>query len=422
MALLLTREDEHRLSGDDGPAVELAMRVLVKLAKAMGAENLLDITGAHVDSCLFHGRATLDFAERLIRDGAQVVVPTTLNVSSLDLLHPELYRGDAENGQLARRLMDAYVSMGCSPTWTCAPYQLEKRPGFGEHVAWAESNAIVFANSVLGARTDRYGDFVDSCAAITGRVPAAGLHLSTNRWATVAIRLVDIGSKLLESSVLAPVLGALVGSSIGSRVPVLEGFREPPNEDWLKAFGAAAASTGGVGMFHVVGATPEAPSFEAAVGGGSLDGELEVGIEDLRRVRALLTTASGGDLGTISLGTPHYSVGEFERLLGVLDGRTIHPDIDFFVSTGRGIFSELEDRGWAEQLQSAGVTIVTDTCTYVTPILRDRTGVVMTDSAKWAYYAPGNLGVEVVFASLTECAESAIAGFVSFDDTLWDCS
>ena len=167
MALLLTREDEHRLSGDDGPAVELAMRVLVKLAKAMGAENLLDITGAHVDSCLFHGRATLDFAERLIRDGAQVVVPTTLNVSSLDLLHPELYRGDAENGQLARRLMDAYVSMGCSPTWTCAPYQLEKRPGFGEHVAWAESNAIVFANSVLGARTDRYGDFVDICAAIT---------------------------------------------------------------------------------------------------------------------------------------------------------------------------------------------------------------------------------------------------------------
>ena len=232
------------------------MRVVVRLAEALGAEELLDISAAHVDSCLYHGRAPLDFAERLAADGATVVVPTTLNVSSLDLLHPDLYRGDPEEGLLARRLMDAYVGMGCRPTWTCAPYQLEERPAFGEQIAWAESNAIAFANSVLGARTDRYGDFVDICAAVTGRAPAAGLHLDENRRATVVFRLGGLAPELYTSSLLPHVLGTLIGAVVGNRVPVIDGLPDPPGEDWLKALGAAAASAGSVGMFHVVGATP----------------------------------------------------------------------------------------------------------------------------------------------------------------------
>src|SRR6266508_2019524 len=169
------------LAGTEGAASQFAMRVIVKLAELAGAAELISIASAHIDGCLFHGYAGLDFAERLVRGGAAVRVPTTLNVSSLDLLHPDRYRGDPETARAARRLMDAYVAMGCRETWTCAPYQLPVRPAFGEHVAWAESNAIVFVNSVLGARTGRYGDFVDICAAITGRVPNAGLHLSKRR-------------------------------------------------------------------------------------------------------------------------------------------------------------------------------------------------------------------------------------------------
>jgi predicted aconitase len=173
MPVDLDDRDRALLQGDRGDAAAFAMRLIVALAEMSDAPRLRDVTRAHVDSCLFHGRAGLDFADRLLAGGAEVAVPTTLNVSSLDLLHPDLVSLDDARQANARRLMDAYVEMGCRPTWTCAPYHLPDRPSFGEHVAWAESNAIVFANSVLGARTNRYGDFIDVCAAITGRVPDA---------------------------------------------------------------------------------------------------------------------------------------------------------------------------------------------------------------------------------------------------------
>ena len=165
------------------------MRIVVETAGVMGADRLVDIVAAHVDGCLYHGLAGLGFAERLVAGGASVSVPTTLNVGYLDLLHPDRARGDEQTAANARRQMDLYVAMGCRPTWTCAPYQLPERPAFGEHVAWAESNAIVFCNSVLGARTNRYGDFIDVAAAITGRVPYAGLHRTEARRATLVLRL-----------------------------------------------------------------------------------------------------------------------------------------------------------------------------------------------------------------------------------------
>ncbi len=189
MPLELSTDDRARLDGSHGEAANLAMRIVVEMAGVMGANQLIDITSAHVDGCLYHGRAGLDFAERLVAGGGRVAVPSTLNVGYLDLLHPDLVRGDASTATDARRQMDLYVQMGCRPTWTCAPYQLPERPALGEHVAWAESNAIVFCNSVLGARTNRYGDFLDICAAITGRVPDAGLHRDEERLATVVVRL-----------------------------------------------------------------------------------------------------------------------------------------------------------------------------------------------------------------------------------------
>ena len=419
MTLRLDERDAARLAGDEGPAVALAMRVVTRVAEAMEADRLLDVVGAHIDSCLFTGMAALDFADRLAAGGARVSVPTTLNVSSLDLLHPELSRGDPEEARLSRLLMERFEEMGCRPTWTCAPYQLEDRPAFGEHVAWAESNAIVFANSVLGARTHRWGDFIDLCCAITGRAPAAGLHLDANRVATVVVRLSEVSDDLLDRDVLYPVLGGLLGSLVGKAVPAIVGLPSGVSEDRLKAVGAAAASTGSVGLFHVVGSTPEAPTLEAALGGRPPVAEFRIGPSELRVARDRLSTTTDDHLRTVSLGTPHYSVGQFGRLVEVLGDRRVHDGVAVYASTGRDVLHEVELRGWADRLARAGVQLVVDTCTYFTSIIEDTSGTSMTDSAKWAYYAPGNLGVEVVFGSVEDCVESAIAGRVVRDEGLW---
>ena len=407
------------LEGEGGEAAALAMRIVVALARMQRAPRLIDVTSAHVGSCLYHGRAGLDFAERLRGGGARVAVPTTLNVSSLDLLHPALFRGGAHTAAEARRLMDCYVEMGCRPTWTCAPYQLPARPGIGEHVAWAESNAIVFANSVLGARTERYGDFVDICAAITGRVPDAGLHRDENRAGRILFRLAGVPPRILDEDVLYPVLGHLIGLEAGTRVPVVVGLEREVGEDRVKALGAAAASSGAVALIHVVGSTPEAPTPADALRGRAPDAVVEVTPERLRAAHAALTNTARRSLGAVSLGTPHYSVTEFETLVGLVSGARRADGIEFYVSTGRDVFAAVRERGWIEILEGFGAQIVVDTCTYITPIMHNTSGVVMTDSAKWAWYAPANLGVEVVFASTEHCVRSAIEGRVSHDYALW---
>ena len=417
--LSLTTDDRAILDGKRGEAASLAMKILVEMAGISGAERLIDITGAHIDSCLFHGIAGLDFAEKLAAAGGRVVVPTTLNVSSLDLIHPDLYRGSDEDRAHARRLMDAYVAMGCRTTWTCAPYQLQERPAFGEHIAWAESNAIVFANSVLGARTDRYGDFIDICAALTGRVPEAGLHLDDNRHGTVLFDLSAVPGDLLDEEVLYPVLGHLIGAATtGIEVPAIDGLPSGVTEDRLKALGAGAASSGAVAMFHAVGSTPEAPDRATALGDREPSRTVAVTVDDLKRARDQLSSVADTDLGAVSIGTPHLSIAEFAELVALLDG-PVAPGIDLWVSTGRDILAEVEGRGWLTDLEAAGARMVVDTCTYITPILAPKPGAVMTNSAKWAWYAPGNLGVDVVFGSLKECVRSAIEGRVWRDDALW---
>ena len=419
MPVALVPRDQALLDGEFGAAAALAMRVVVRTAESMQADRLLDITGAHIDSCLYHGQAGLDFAQRLADDGARVAVPTTLNVSSLDLLHPELYRGDDHTRDQARALMTAYEQMGCEPTWTCAPYQMDARPGLGENVAWAESNAIVFANSVLGARTHRYGDFLDIAAAITGRAPAAGLHLDAGRRATIEFDVSGVSPALLELDVAYPVLGHHIGKLAGSGIPVVTGAPNGLSEDRLKAIGSAGASSGSLAMFHVVGSTPEAPDLSTATGERELRERHAVTSRDLRVARDQLTTSTEPRLGAISLGTPHYSVAEFERLMAVLGDRQIHPDVHAYVNTGRSVAHEIGLRGWTDRLDRAGVQIVTDTCTYITPVMADVHGTAMTDSAKWAYYAPGNLGLDVAFGSVEDCIESAVRGEVVRDERVW---
>ena len=217
--LQLTSDEQAMLGGEAGQAVQFAARLVTRLAAIMGADRLVPIDAAHVDSCLYHGPVCTEFARKLVDGGGKVVVPTTLNVGSIDLLHPDIYRGDAETARAGRELMQLYAAMGCRATWTCAPYQLQQRPSFGQHVAWAESNAIVFANSVLGARTERYGDFIDIAAALTGRAPYAGLHRDDGRAARVVFRLHGITTALAESDILFAALGHLVGRRAAATSP-----------------------------------------------------------------------------------------------------------------------------------------------------------------------------------------------------------
>jgi predicted aconitase len=191
------------------------------------------------------------------------------------------------------------------------------------------------------------------------------------------------------------------------------------SEERLTAVGAAAAASGAVAMFHVVGTTPEAPTLEAALHDGEPGEVVEVTPQVLRDARDELTTTTSSDLGAVSIGTPHFSISEFERLVSLLQGTHVADGIEFYVNTGRDVLSEIERRGWLEQIEAAGIQVVVDTCTYITPILRTTKRVVMTDSAKWAWYAPGNLGYEVIFGSLEECVRSASEGKVVRDPDLW---
>jgi len=412
----LTERDRALGSGAEGDAPALAMRIVLEMAEVMAADRLIDVTGGHIDGCLYHGIAGLEFAERLASAGARVRVPTTLNVGYLDLLHPGRAEVDATVATNARRQMDAYVTMGCQPTWTCAPYQLPERPAFGEHVAWAESNAIVFCNSVLGARTNRYGDFIDVCAAITGRVPDAGLHRDAERRARLVVRLEGVPRRLLESDALYPVLGHLIGREAGSAVPAIVGLPPDASEDRLKALGAAAASSGAIAMFHAVGVTPEAPTLEAATAGEAVP-EIRVTPERLRAARDELGAGDGDRIAAVCVGTPHASLAELGRLRDLLAGA--RPLVPLWVNTGRDVLARAERDGVAPDLLAAGVRIVTDTCTYLMPLIGEVDEPVMTDSGKWAWYAPANLGVRVVVGGLHECVRSALAGRVVRDRALW---
>jgi predicted aconitase len=412
------------LEGEHGPAVALSMRIITELGRIRGATELVDIDSVHIDGCIFYGQAGLDFAQKLVALGGQVRVPTTVNVGSVDLIHPHLILQNTERerwvAQGGRDLMQAYVDLGCRQTWTCAPYQMDSRPEVGRNIAWAESNAIVFANSVLGARTDRYGDFVDIAAAITGKAPRGGLHLDAERQGDVVLDCTSLSPETLALDVTYPVLGYLAGAIAGTTNPVFVGLPSDVSEDALKAVGAAAASSGGVALFHVVGRTPEAPTLEAALGTHVGAPVHHITAQRLNAARQELSTAREDKLDAVSLGTPHASVDEIaEAHAAIVGGPPLADGVAFYISTGRSVFAEAERRGLVQPLEEWGVTFVLDTCTYVTSILRPGTRTVMTNSGKWAHYAPGNMGVDVVLATLSECVESATTGLVTWNRELF---
>jgi cis-L-3-hydroxyproline dehydratase len=419
MTLTLTDKDQAMLHGAHGPAVKMAMSILVRMAEVAGAQELLDITGAHIDSTVYIGDAGLEFAERLAGLGAQVAVPTTLNVSGLDEHHWQEWAVPQRWAQQAHRQMLAYQSMGTVPTWTCAPYQTELRPKFGQQVAWGESNAIAFANSVIGARTERYPDLFDVCCAITGRAPAIGLHLTENRAGKLVLQLEGVSAALQRSDDFYPVLGHLMGKVAREQIPIFTGFEVTPNDDQLKALCAAGASSGAVAMFHIVGVTPEALTLAAALQDKTPEATLTVGMDELRQARRELTHTDNEFLDLVVLGSPHFSLAEFKVLAPLVAGRQKHPRVKFLVTSSRAMTQLAQQAGFLETLQAFGAQLTVDTCILTSPMLPAEVRYLMTNSAKFAYYAPGLLGKQITFGSLQDCVDSAVAGRVVRDERLW---
>ncbi|MEM7694045.1 MAG: aconitase X catalytic domain-containing protein [Pseudomonadota bacterium] len=413
----LSNADKAALAGAKGPGAAMAHRIVVEAGQLLGADRLIDIQSAHIDGALYHGDAGVAFAERLVNEGARVAVPATLNIGALDLIHPGRVSLPAHERAMAGRLMAAYQVMGCKPTFTCAPYQAGHRPAFGAQVAWGESNAVAFCNAVLGARTNRYGDFLDIACAIAGRAPEYGLHLTCARAATLLFDASALPERLKASDVFWPVLGALVGARAGEAVPAVAGVGAFAREDRLKAFAAAAAATGAVGHFHIIGHTPEAPTQDAAFQGAAPHETIPLTPADLRESRDRLTTAAGNTVNAVGIGSPHLSPPECRALLAALNGRTL--TLPLYANTGRHVVAALEAEGTIAALEAAGVTMVLDTCIVATPILPGATGVLMTNSAKFANYAPANIGHSVLFGSLEECVETAVSGRLHRDPDLW---
>ncbi|WP_061146457.1 cis-3-hydroxy-L-proline dehydratase [Caballeronia arvi] len=408
--IALSAEDRETLQGQHGKAAQVAMQLILKVAQLQGARELIDVKQAHIDGCIYTGHASLRFARQLVNWGAKVRVPTTLNSISVDQRRWRELGIDPTLGEPASALGDAYLQMGAKVSFTCAPYLLDTKPAFGEQIVWAESNAVVFANSVLGARTQKYPDYLDICIALTGRAPLTGSHVDDGRKATLRL---DVQKPEGADDAFYPLLGYHAGLLATTEIPVICGLEEAaPSLDDLKAFSAAFATTSAAPMFHIVGITPEAPSVGAASGGDVPRRRITVHRSDLVRAWRELDSSPEEAVQLISLGNPHFSITECQRLAELCTGREKSPDTEVVVTMGRQINEQANEAGYLDVLREFGATLITDTCWCMLgePVIPEKTSTLMTNSGKYAHYAPGLVGRRVRFGSLADCVEVACTG------------
>ncbi|MCW2768345.1 MAG: hypothetical protein JWO11_4304 [Nocardioides sp.] len=405
----LSDVDRAMLAGSEGGAARRAMRIIVRIAEIQGAPKLIDISKVHVGGSIYTGRGSLQVIEQWLADGAKVRVPTTVNAISIDRSQPQVSGVDEEYARNADRLAAALEAMGCQPIFSCTPYVFPDAPVFGQDILWAESNAIVYANSVIGARTNRHGDFMDVCAAITGRVPYSGLHRSENRVGNFLVKVPDV---LDPDPSFYSVLGYLIGKEAGSHIPVIVGMRQAPSLEALKAFCSTVATAGAVGLFHMVGFTPEAPTLQAALGGREPDRTLIVTPEDLLHVWQDMSSGRGQELDSVVIGSPHATLGDFVELAEQVRGRKKAAGVDFLVTTSRVVHGQAEKQGLLDVLTDFGARVSTDTCLCMLNEQQLPSGTVgvMTNSGKFAHYGPGLINRGVFFGSTQDCVESAVLG------------
>ena len=417
--MYLTDNEKKMRDGHLGAAVSMAMSILVDLGEAIDAAAMVEITHVHTDSGFYLGDAGLEFVEHLAALGGQVAVPTSMNNTSFDIEHCRSYGVSAELANKIRRLEKAHLAMGAIPSWTCAPYQDGILPKPGSRIAWSESNAIVFANSVLGARTNRTGDLVDICCALTGRAPKTGLYLDENRMAAIHAKLEDFPAEAYADARFYPLLGYFIGKQCGDQVVAISGIPKCVTMDDLKGLGAATASSGATALFHIVGITPEAPTLAACLKNDTTIQTITVTPDALKKTEALLCTAENEQLDWVGLGCPHFSYAEFTELAEYIEGKKINSDIAFSVFTSRKILRWVDHKGILDKLTDAGIEVYADGCLLLYPQSLKRSGTMMTNSAKAANYIFSQSGYRAAYGSIRECVESAVAGKIVRRRPVW---
>jgi cis-L-3-hydroxyproline dehydratase len=408
----LSSQDEAMLRGDEGPARKLAMGVVLAMARLQDADELIDIAQAHLDCCIHTGPASVAIPERLRELGGRLKIPATLNAISIDRQRWVPLGFDPGLAQQVERQTEAYLAMGAVPSFTCAPYLLKGAPVAGEQISWGESNAVAFANSVLGAKTEKYPDYLDLCVALTGRAPNTGCHIAAHRKARVHI---DVALPDNADDSFFPLLGYLAGSLAPYAIPVVTGLeRAIMTRDDLKAFSAAFATTSAAPMFHIVNITPEAPDLASAIASdGVLAEPLRIGPSELRAAWLDLAGADKSDVSCIAIGNPHASADEMIHLAALCVGRQKSPSVAAMITTGRALYDEARAAGAIDELERFGFQFVTDACwCMLTPsVIPGGPGTVLTNSGKYAHYGPGLINGRVRYAGLAACVDAAETGW-----------
>ena len=398
----LTDEERSMLNGDQGEGVRKAMEIVVALGTIYDADDLVPVSHVQVSGVSYKnlGDAGLGFLREWAAQAARVRVPTTLNPAGMDLRHwRELgFPADFCLQQLA--VLDAFTLMGIETTCTCTPYLVGYVPKLGDHIAWGESSAISFANSVLGARTNREGGPGALAAAICGRTARYGLHLDQNRAPQF---LVDVRYPLQSDSDWSA-LGYVVGKRVANSVPYLRGLDAvAPDAADLKLLGAAMAASGAVALYHIEGVTPESDiKYQIS----NLKGEFA--IKSLDEGYAALNHSSTNSIDLVWIGCPHASLDEIELIADKIDGR--HVRTALWITAAHQVRDEAERRGWLARIQVSGGRIVSDTCLVVAPVEAMGFRSMATNSGKGAFYGPSHAHVGTHFGSLEQCIDAALRG------------
>jgi hypothetical protein len=393
----LTKEQERMLAGEHGEVVERNFRLLMRLGEIYDADRMIPVGSVQVAGVSYKsiGDPGLEFLEDLASKGAKVKVPTTLNPSGMDLEDWKELGFPEDFAEKQLQIMDAFKKMGIAMTATCTPYLVGNMPRFGEHIAWSESSAVSFANSMLGARTNREGGPSALAAALCGVTPNYGLHLDEKRKPTL---LVKVNVELKDNSDFGA-LGYHVGKIVKDGIPYFNGIKKAELEQ-LKALGAAMAASGAVALYHVEKITPEAHLMSP----NGLE-VIEVGEKELKEAYAKLNTGESPDI--VILGCPHASLKEIAELAGKLEGKSLKKPV--WICTARATKEAASRMGLVEKIEGAGGKVVADTCTVVSPIERMGFKCTAVNSGKAANYLPGFCKQAVVFNNIDELLKKVLA-------------
>lgn len=402
--LFLTKEEEKILDGEADTAKQWALELIVKCGEAYGAEKLVEISSAVIPWT--PGTKSVfpeDVWECLLEVGFKV--PT---YSSSQTVDNELWKemGTSEDKYREQKEMnDRAKDVSCSLMGTCAPYTVGYCPLFGSHVSSEESSCIPYLNSVFGARTHRESSFTHLASGLVGKTPFAGFHQSQNRFGDVHIEV----EKDFYESPNYDALGYYIGNNIGLEIPVFTGIKNP-DPDELKSLGAAMATSGAIGMYHIVGSTPEAPTLEKAFNGEKPKDKIYVGKNEVEEAAENLSTIGSDKFDFIMLGCPHHSIKEIARVANFLEGKKVCKDIELWIFTAEPTRLIARKMGLEDIIRKAGGHLFADTCVWNSACWPPGAEIMATPSAKHAHYIPAVFGLDAVFGSYEKCLNAAITG------------